>query len=225
MITNFFIPELNNRDVQELWFQQDGATCHTARPTIDLLKDTFGDRLISRFGPVNWHRRSCDLTPLDYFSFGSAPYSSTVGPFSCPHVDLIGNEVADDLAKAATSNPMDPEDHMDLTSTEIYSRANELICRIWVVPPVHPWYFQRHPGSAISFKGSRSYQTAFSRFSTGYLRCMNFEDGKEASPICPKCNIPPQHILQCLGFSCEEAGASPLLFLDFVQIYGLMDLV
>ncbi|GFV02598.1 transposable element Tc3 transposase [Trichonephila clavipes] len=26
MITNFFIPELNNHDVQELWFQQDGAT-------------------------------------------------------------------------------------------------------------------------------------------------------------------------------------------------------
>ncbi|GFS93886.1 hypothetical protein TNCV_5053411 [Trichonephila clavipes] len=41
MITNFFIPELNNHDVQELWFQQDGETCHTARATIDLLKDTF----------------------------------------------------------------------------------------------------------------------------------------------------------------------------------------
>ncbi|GFS99171.1 uncharacterized protein TNCV_1600161 [Trichonephila clavipes] len=67
MITNFFIPELNNHDVQELWFQQDGATCHTAHATIDLLKDTFGDRLISRFGPVNWPPRSCDLTPLDYF--------------------------------------------------------------------------------------------------------------------------------------------------------------
>ncbi|GFX02455.1 DUF4817 domain-containing protein [Trichonephila clavipes] len=67
MITNFFIPELNNHDVQELWFQQDGATCHTARATIDLLKDTFGDRLISRFGPVNRLPRSCDLTPLDYF--------------------------------------------------------------------------------------------------------------------------------------------------------------
>ncbi|GFX11303.1 uncharacterized protein TNCV_2803671 [Trichonephila clavipes] len=26
MITNFFIPEMNNQDVQELWFQQDGAT-------------------------------------------------------------------------------------------------------------------------------------------------------------------------------------------------------
>ncbi|GFW51435.1 uncharacterized protein TNCV_4211131 [Trichonephila clavipes] len=67
MITNFFIPELNNHDVQELWFQQDGATCHTARATIDLLKDTFDDRLISRFVPVKWPPRSCDLTPLDYF--------------------------------------------------------------------------------------------------------------------------------------------------------------
>ncbi|GFX25698.1 DUF4817 domain-containing protein [Trichonephila clavipes] len=70
MITNFFIPELNNHDVQELWFQQDGATCHTARATIDLLKDTFDDRLISRFGPVNWAPRSCDLTLLDYFLWG-----------------------------------------------------------------------------------------------------------------------------------------------------------
>ncbi|GFV96875.1 uncharacterized protein TNCV_4350881 [Trichonephila clavipes] len=70
MITNFFIPELNNHDVQELWFRQDGTTCHTALATIDLLKDTFGDRLISRFGPVNWPPRSCDLTPLDYFLWG-----------------------------------------------------------------------------------------------------------------------------------------------------------
>ncbi|GFX03948.1 uncharacterized protein TNCV_4678531 [Trichonephila clavipes] len=70
MITNFFIPELNNHDVQELWFQQDGATCHTARATIDLLIDTFGDRLISRLGPVNWPPRSCDLIPLDYFLWG-----------------------------------------------------------------------------------------------------------------------------------------------------------
>ncbi|GFV95304.1 hypothetical protein TNCV_4586791 [Trichonephila clavipes] len=67
MITNFFIPEWNNHDVQELWFQQDGATCHTARATIDLLKDTFGDRLISRFGPVNWPPRSCDLTTQTIF--------------------------------------------------------------------------------------------------------------------------------------------------------------
>ncbi|GFV72791.1 putative LOC100569746 [Trichonephila clavipes] len=51
-------------------FQQDGATCHTARATIVLLKYTFGDRLISRFVPVNLPPRSCDLTPLGYFLWG-----------------------------------------------------------------------------------------------------------------------------------------------------------
>ncbi|GFW32364.1 transposable element Tc3 transposase [Trichonephila clavipes] len=35
-----------------------------------LWADTFGDRLISRFGPVYWPPRSCDLTPLDYFLWG-----------------------------------------------------------------------------------------------------------------------------------------------------------
>ncbi|GFY16607.1 DUF4817 domain-containing protein [Trichonephila clavipes] len=55
---------------EKLTFQQDRATCHTARATIDLLKDTFGDRLISRFGPVNWPPGSRDLTLLDYFLWG-----------------------------------------------------------------------------------------------------------------------------------------------------------
>ncbi|GFV49556.1 uncharacterized protein TNCV_3191371 [Trichonephila clavipes] len=66
MITNFFIPELNNHDVQELAVVPTRRR-NRARATIDLLKDTFGDRLISRFGPVNWPPRSCDLTPLDFF--------------------------------------------------------------------------------------------------------------------------------------------------------------
>ncbi|GFX84556.1 transposable element Tc3 transposase [Trichonephila clavipes] len=97
MITNFFIPELNNNDVQELWFQQDGATCHTARATINLLKDTFGDRLISRFGPVNWPTRSCDLTPLDYFLWG---YVKTLVYADKPHTldhleDNIRRVIAD----------------------------------------------------------------------------------------------------------------------------------
>ncbi|GFW98938.1 uncharacterized protein TNCV_4655651 [Trichonephila clavipes] len=97
MITNFFISELNNHDVQELWFQQDGATCHTARATIDLLKDTFGDRLISRFGPVNWPPRSCDLTPLDYFLWvylKSLVYADT--PQTLDHLeDNIRRAIAD----------------------------------------------------------------------------------------------------------------------------------
>ena len=34
---------------------------------MDLLREHFGEQIISRFGPVNW---SCDITPLDFFLFG-----------------------------------------------------------------------------------------------------------------------------------------------------------
>ncbi|PZC85809.1 hypothetical protein B5X24_HaOG215171 [Helicoverpa armigera] len=54
-------------DMPDMWFQQDGASCHTTRETMAQLRAAFGEQFISRFGPVNLPPRSCDLTPLDYF--------------------------------------------------------------------------------------------------------------------------------------------------------------
>ena len=54
-------------DLHDMWFQQDGATCLVACDTMDLLRGEFGEHFISRSAPVNWPPRSCDLTPLDYF--------------------------------------------------------------------------------------------------------------------------------------------------------------
>lgn len=70
MIIQFFVPKLQDMDVDDMWFQQDGATCHTARETIQLLHESFPGRVISRFGDQNWPPRSCDLTPLDFFLWG-----------------------------------------------------------------------------------------------------------------------------------------------------------
>ena len=53
--------------MDDIWFQQDGATCHTANVTTDLLRTVFENRIIIRNSNVNWPPRSCDLTPLDYF--------------------------------------------------------------------------------------------------------------------------------------------------------------
>ena len=50
-----------------LWFQQDGATCHASRKPIQLLHESFPDRLISRIGDHQWPPWSCDLTPSDFF--------------------------------------------------------------------------------------------------------------------------------------------------------------
>ncbi|QQP51277.1 Transposable element Tc3 transposase, partial [Caligus rogercresseyi] len=68
--TRLFLPQLAELNLVNMWFHQDGATCHTARETMNMLKDEFGEQLISRNGPVSWPPRSCDLTPLDYFLWG-----------------------------------------------------------------------------------------------------------------------------------------------------------
>lgn len=70
MITDFLWPKLNDMDVADMWFQQDGATCHTAHATMEILHERFEGTVISRGGDVNWPPRSCDLTPLDFFLWG-----------------------------------------------------------------------------------------------------------------------------------------------------------
>lgn len=70
MITGFFRHELRGMDLSEMWFQQDGVTCHTSRETIALLRQKFNGNIISRNSEVNWPPSSCDLTPLDFFLWG-----------------------------------------------------------------------------------------------------------------------------------------------------------
>ena len=67
IINQFLFLKINDIDADDICFQQDGATCRTANETVDLLKEKFGESIISRNGPVNWPPRSCDLTPLDFF--------------------------------------------------------------------------------------------------------------------------------------------------------------
>ena len=52
---------------QQGWFQQDGATAHTARVSMAAVGDVFGDCVISR---GLWPPRSPDLTPPDFYLWG-----------------------------------------------------------------------------------------------------------------------------------------------------------
>ena len=53
-------PELENMDVDDVYFQQDGATCHKSVKVIGLLREKFPGREIFRNGDYNWPSRSCD---------------------------------------------------------------------------------------------------------------------------------------------------------------------
>ena len=49
-----------------MWFQQDGATAHTANESMTIVRNMFPGYLISRFGDVPWPPRSPDLSTCDF---------------------------------------------------------------------------------------------------------------------------------------------------------------
>ena len=71
MLNELSFPKIEEDDMDDIWFQQDGATWHTLNLTIDLLRIVLENRIISRNSDVNWPPRSSDLTPLDYFLWGA----------------------------------------------------------------------------------------------------------------------------------------------------------
>ena len=82
--------------MEVMWFQHDGATCHTARETTELLGEKFPGRVISRNGDQNWPQRSRDLTPCDFFLWGFvksrvyAKKSQTIPEFKAEIRRVIG---------------------------------------------------------------------------------------------------------------------------------------
>ena len=56
----------------QMWFQQDGATPHTANNSLQLLRELFGDRLISLRTTHEWAPHSPDLSPPDFWFWGAA---------------------------------------------------------------------------------------------------------------------------------------------------------
>ena len=63
-----FIGLLEEDEITYSWFQQDGATAHTANNSMKLLNEIFGERVISR----NFCGPPCspDLTPPEFYLWG-----------------------------------------------------------------------------------------------------------------------------------------------------------
>ena len=60
----------HNIDRDSMWWQQDGASCHTSNATMRYLRGQFPGRLMSKRGDWPWPPRSPDLTVCDFFLWG-----------------------------------------------------------------------------------------------------------------------------------------------------------
>ena len=70
MLTDFIIPQVEDMDQADIHFERDGATCHTTRENLSLLRDHFPGRLVSRFGGVKMPARFQDLLHPVFFFWG-----------------------------------------------------------------------------------------------------------------------------------------------------------
>ena len=91
MLQDYFFPSLRRlvrtRALRKQWFQQDGATCHTANDTLSLLSGMFQQRIISLRTEKVWPPHSPDLNPPDYFLWGYLK--------DCVYRDPIPRNIAD----------------------------------------------------------------------------------------------------------------------------------
>ena len=56
--------------MDNVWFQQDGATAHTFQRAMGILREMFPGHWISLHGDISWSACSPDLNPCDFFLWG-----------------------------------------------------------------------------------------------------------------------------------------------------------
>ena len=52
MLNEFLFTKIEEKEIGNICFQQDGATCHTVEATLDVLRPVFEGRIISRRADV-----------------------------------------------------------------------------------------------------------------------------------------------------------------------------
>ena len=67
--------------MDNVWFQRDGATAHTSRRAMGILREMFLGHLISLRGDLGWPVRSLDLNPCNFFLW---EYLKSKAYINCP---------------------------------------------------------------------------------------------------------------------------------------------
>jgi len=69
VVNEFLFPELRYHDFDyaAIWFQQDGTTAHTVRQSINKLRATSEQGIITRYGDISRPDSSPELLACDFF--------------------------------------------------------------------------------------------------------------------------------------------------------------
>ena len=70
MLSSFLRPQLHQFGQSEVWFQQDGATAHTSKLSMEVVTQMFPSHLICIQSDTWWPACSLDLATCDFFLWG-----------------------------------------------------------------------------------------------------------------------------------------------------------
>ncbi|GFV63613.1 uncharacterized protein TNCV_626081 [Trichonephila clavipes] len=105
---------------------------------------------------------------------------------------------------------------------------NTIIRPLGLPPPEHHRYQCYRPGGSLAHGFIRQDQTLLAHFRSGHIKTMKFSEGCKSFEMCTNCSsepTSPSHILQCLGLTKQDLADDPLLVIDFLKMYDVMDLV
>ncbi|PRD31752.1 UNVERIFIED_CONTAM: hypothetical protein NCL1_22618 [Trichonephila clavipes] len=142
------------------------------------------------------------------------------------HIDLEGNEIADTLAKARACEVLEPS--APFIFLEICSGTKHQNKTTWITPPSSTIDISVLVLEALWLTVLQDRITLLSRFRSGHIKTMKFPEGRKSFEMCTNCfsePATPAHILECLGLTKQDLADDPLLVLDFLKVYDVMDLV
>ncbi|GFW94459.1 uncharacterized protein TNCV_2701801 [Trichonephila clavipes] len=100
--------------------------------------------------------------------------------------------------------------------------------RIGDIPNDAVQYQCSRPGGSLTQGFKRQERTLLVHFGSGHLKTIKFSEGFKSFEMCANCSsepASPAHILECLGLTKQDLADDPLLVLDFLKVYEVMDLV
>ncbi|GFT24188.1 uncharacterized protein TNCV_2064291 [Trichonephila clavipes] len=139
---------------------------------------------------------------------------------------MNGNEIADSLAKSSTTDALRGD--ACLTFAELSSIKRTELNALWRALLLTLGILGETSFMCHQLNIPRDRQTTLSCFFSDYIKSLTFEQGRKVFLECHRCDADqasPSHILNCLSFTFDEVLRNPILFLDFLEIFGFLEMV
>ncbi|GFX72855.1 uncharacterized protein TNCV_2864621 [Trichonephila clavipes] len=117
-----------------------------------------------------------------------------------------------------------------LTTKLHFARLNTRIKPLGLpIPPEHHWYQCSRPRGYLAHRFTKQDQILLACFRerSGHIKTMKFYEGCKNFEMCTNCSFEPAspaHILESLGLTKKDLVDNPLLVLDFLKVFDVMDL-